>query len=597
MSHRFLRTLAMLGLAVFVSIQASEAQPFLTVDLAAVSPDDGELRRIYGSDGQGDFGLPVAGGFDVDGDGFGDYAVGFMTVDSFGRDLSGEVDLVFGDGTLQGTIDTAVADPRILRFAGAGERETAGSEIWMDDVTGDGLGDLLICRQNHTPGAGRAGAGALTIAVGGAALRTQAATLTTVDLLSPPASLTLTTIVGAEATDRFCIWARTGDVTGDGIADIVVGADQEDDFGESNRGAIYVIRGGAHLASGTTVDLQNFGATTLAGHLAKVTPPLGASGFHLGGTCQIADLDGNGRAEVLAAATINRAGATIDPAGAPGSAQATGGAPDGTLYIAWDDNFTGNPWPAGFNFDISASPGARTIINGETVHVSFGEEILGGLDYDDDGHADLFVGDLIVDGTPGGTRPVSGYGHVFFEARDLKSLEFDLETPPAGLTITRIYGPSDGALGADTAAHGDFDGDGLGDLAFASPHHSPLGRDFAGGVHVLFGKAGGWPAEIDLLDGAMPSPSVLRITEVQGAVGSFGPDTGDTLGYSAAAGDVDGDGLTDLVINEMVGNGAAPFAVDVGNLILISGRALSSVLFLDGFESGDFSAWSSIATR
>ena len=592
MSYSPMLIVATVVLLALCSLAPLAAQPALVVDLATVSTDGDQLRRIFGSAGEGDFGVPVAGGFDVDGDGFRDYAVAYMTVDSFGRDLSGEVDLVFGDGTISGTIDTATQDPRILRFAGAGVRETAGSEIWMDDVTGDGVGDLLICRQNHSPAAGREGAGALTIAVGGGALRTQAETLSTVDLLSPPAALTLTSIVGAESLDRFCIWTRTGDVDGDGIADIVVGADQEDGFGESNRGAIYVVRGGAHLASGATIDLIDFGSTALAGHLAKVTPPLGASGFHLGATCQIADLDGNQRAEVLAAATINRAGASIEAAGAPpGSAEASGGAPDGTLYIAWDDNFVGNPWPAGFSFDIAASPGARTVINGETANISFGEEILGGLDYDADGHADLFIGDLVADGTPGGTRPVSGYGHVFFEARVLKGLEFDLESPPAGLVISRLLGPGNGALGADTAAHGDFDGDSIGDLAFASPHYSPQGRAFAGGVHILYGKTGSWPALIDLEDGEVPSPEVLRVTEIQGALGTSGSDTGDTLGYSATAGDVDGDGRTDLIVNEMVGNGLAPGTEDVGNLIIVSGQAVSDSIFVDGFESGDLSAW------
>ncbi len=295
----------------------------------------------------------------------------------------------------------------------------------------------------------------------------------------------------------------------------------------------------------------------------------------------------------MAAATINRAGASIEADGAAaGTAQASGGAPDGTLYIAWDDNFPAPPWPAGFTFDISASPGSRTIINGESDNISFGEEILGGLDYDQDGTADLFAGDLVADGSAAGNRPSSGFGHVFFNASTLKNLSFDLQNPPGGLTISRILGPSTGALGADTAAHGDFDNDGRADLAFASPHHSPQGRPNAGGVHILFGREGGWPTLVDLVDSTVPSPSTLRITEVQGAAGSTGFDTGDTLGYSATAADIDGDGSTDLVINEMVGNGQAPGTNDVGNLILISGQALTGALFADGFESGDISVWS-----
>ncbi len=565
------------------------AQPTVVLDLADVSPSDGDVRWLYGHVGFGNFGLPVAGGHDCDDDGFNDLAVGHFTASPLARPLAGEVYLSFGDGTTGGFVDSGVDEPDLLRIFGAGPQETAGSEIWMDDVTGDGIGDLLICRQNFRPDMARRGAGALTILAGGSELRTFAASLDVVDLQSPPVELTLTTIVGAGDLDRLCIWARTGDVTGDGIADVVVGADQEDGQG-NNAGAIYVIRGGSHLMTGDVIDLQDFGTTALAGHVAKILPPAASDGYHLGATCQIADLDGNGRAEVLAAAALARAGAAVDAEGAPpGSAEANGGAPDGEVYIAWDDNFPAGDWVAGFQFDISASPGSRTIIRGEDVNVRFGEEILGGRDYDGNGEPDLFIGDLLADGT--GSRPVSGYGHVFFDAADLKDQEFDLDTPPIPLTITRIYGPENGALGADTAADGDFDGDGRDDLAFASPHANPEGRDVAGAFHVLFGRTGGWPAVVDLLTANLPPSSVVRITEIQGASGTSGSDDGDTLGYSAAAGDIDHDGRDDLIANEMVGNGIQPNTIDVGNLIAVNGQAIAGFVFIDGFESGDTSAW------
>ena len=242
----------------------------------------------------------------------------------------------------------------------------------------------------------------------------------------------------------------------------------------------------------------------------------------------------------------------------------------------------------------AASPGGRTIINGEDVNVSFGEEILGGFDVDDDGLADLFAGDLIADGTAAQNRPTSGLGHLFHHAAALKGLEFDLQLPPPGLVVTRILGPENGAIGADTAAVGDFDGDGVDDIVFASPHANPLGRNNAGAAHVIYGKPGGWPALIDLAPAQLPPPEVVRVAMIQGARGDGGGgDTGDTLGYSAAAGDVDGDGLSDLIINEMVGNGLSPGTIDVGNLIVVGGRALrGKQIFTDGFESGDTGAWS-----
>jgi hypothetical protein len=545
--------------------------PALTVDLASVSVNDGVLRRVHGYTGTGTHGVPVAGGFDCNGDTFVDYAMASIQASPMGRSLAGEIYLVFGNGTLSGSVNTAVMQPDILRIIGDVTSEIAGSDIWMDDVTGDGVGDLLIGRQNFTF-SGRIGAGALNILVGGPQLKDLAEDLTVLDLRAPPAEIVMTTLVGDAAHHRLGIWMRTGDVTGDGIADIVVGADQTSTPTEAHRGAVWVIRGGPHLAVNQTIDLAAFGATALNGHLARILPPAGSAHYHFGGTCQIADLDGNGKGEVLVSAALNRASASLPASGAPaGQAHGTGGTVDGTLYIAWDDNFTGNPWAPALSFDISSSPGFRSIIDGGARNRYFGEEILGGLDYDGDNEADLFVGDIVGDGTVAQNRPNSGTGHVIYDADQLKGLTFDLDTPPGGVYITTFLGGASGDIAADTAAHGDFDGDGFDDLTFSSPLADPMGRINAGTLHIFHGRSGHWPALIDLLPGALPPSSQIRISEIYGANGTSGTDSGDILCYSAAMGDVNGDGRVDIITNEMQGNGVAPSAEDVGNMILLSG--------------------------
>jgi len=574
-ARRLLR-LTIVSTVLLVVATGWAADPSVVVDLATVSTSDGVLRRVHGFDGNGAFGVPVAGGFDCDDDGFVDYAMASMLADPLGRQNAGEVYLVFGDGTVAGTVDTAVAQAGVLRIAGDGTDEVTGSEIWMDDVTGDGVGDLLLARQNHRPDAARPGAGALTILVGGSGLRTHAAGLTAVDLRAPPAALALTTIVGVSAVDRLGIWVRTGDVTGDGTADIVVGADQEDLAADLDNGAAYVIRGGPHLATTQTIDLAAFGTTALAGDLMRITPPVASVEHHFGATCQIADLDGNGRGEVLVASALNRAGAVLEADGAPGgAAHGIGGTADGTLYIAWDDNFTGDPWPAGYTFDITSPPGTNTIIDGGFLNANFGEEIVGGLDYDDDGTPDLFVGDIT--GDLSGSRLNAGAGHLLFDAASLKGLSFGVDALPPGTMMTTFLGGAAGYISSDTALHGDFDGDGIDDIAFSAPHARPFSRFNAGALYVFFGQAGPWPVLVDLMDGALPEPTALRIAVVAGARGNDGADVGDTLAYSAAAGDVDGDGRDDLITNEMQGNGVAPAAEDVGNLIVVSGALFAEI--------------------
>ncbi len=522
---------------------AALLQALAILDLAAAAG----VLRVHGSSGNGALGVPVAGGLDCDGDGNADFAFAAFRADPLGRNDAGEVFWVFGDGTLTGTRDTAGDQPNVLRILGDETRETCGNEVWIDDVDGDGLGDLLIGRQNHG-----GGIGALTIVFGGAGARALAAALTVFDLRTPDASVAQRTITGTEALGRFGIWMRTGDVTGDGIADIVVGADQE---GEG--GAAYLIRGGAYLKAGGSLD----------GNLVRITPGGGSIEFHFGATCQIADLDGNGRAEVLIAATINRGGASIPANGSPpGSARASGGAPNGRLFIAWDDNFA-DPWPVGFTFDITQSPGARTIIRGEPRNRNFGEEIVAGIDFDGDGLSDLFVGD--ISGDLAGGRVSSGAGHVIYNAPALRGQDFRIDQPPAGVATTTILGRNPGDIANDTAVAGDFDGDGHFDLATASPHAEVDTRIDAGTIHVFYGGER-WPPIIDLRN----VPGDLRVTVITGANGRQGGDNGDVLAYSMATLDANGDGLFDLIFNEMTGNGLAPGTIDVGNLVVLSGARL-----------------------
>lgn len=542
------------------------------LDLAAIEAGPG-LLRLYGSAGEGYNGVAVAGPADADGDGNADVIMSAMLADPGGRTDAGILYLHFGTGRVGGGVDTAVRSAAVLEIHGSTIRETAGNEVWLDDVTGDGIADLLIGRQNYNPDAGRIGAGALSIVVGGPALRQRAATLQPLELDAPSAGIVVTTLVGTQAYGRVGIWMRTGDVDGDGRADLAVGADQELVNGAKHAGAVYVVRGGGHLAGGGHLDLTAPGSGTLTGHVGRVTAPLRASHFHFGATCLLADLDGNGRAEVLAAAALNRAGATLVPAGGiPSEVHAIGGSDNGSLFIAWDDNFPAGAWDVAQSFRIDQSPGTRSVLHGADFNEKFGEEILGGLDYDADGRSDLFAGDIVGDASPAQNRFAAGTAHVFYDAAALRGRTIDLELPPSDLRWVTFQGAASDDIAGDTAAHGDFDGDGHDDLALAAPHATPLGRDSAGAVFVFFGGSA-WPAYIDLA----AVPPTLAVVEIQGARGSMGDDIGDTLAYSGNAGDFDGDGRDDLVINEMVGNGLAPSAIDTGNLLVLDGRLLAGV--------------------
>jgi hypothetical protein len=560
------------------------AAPWHHIDLLTTAPAAGKYTRVYGPAGNnGRFGVPVCGGVDVDGDGFRDYAFAQLIAAPFGRLNAGTVTLVFGNGGIGGTIDGGVVSSTLLRIAGDQEHEIAGAEIWMADITGDGLGELLIGRQNHTPAAGREGAGGLTVLIGAAALRDHAVTQTFLDLRNPPAGVQLVELLGARAYDRLGIWMRTGDVDGDGIDDVVVGANEYEDAGElpsMNSGAAYVIRGGSHWTNGLAIlDLASFGTTNFptafTGHTALLLAPTNSSSAFLGATVQVGDLDVNGRSEVMLGATLNRAGAGLTlPITPPGHGFSSGGIGNGALFVVWDENFPRGPWPAGYQFRVNEPPvGDVTRIDGGVSDRNFGEEIIS-ADFSGDGFPDLFVGDLTGVSING---PNSGLGFVFWNASQLRGMTFNVDSVPAGVATTRFEGPSVGAIGSDTVAVGDFDADGIWDLAMGNPHDTPQGRNSAGTVQILFGQPGGWPARIDLKHSELPADSDLRVSQIDAAKGVEPGSFPDTLCYSAAAGDIDGDGHTDLIANEMIGDGVAPNTIDVGNLLVISGASMTGV--------------------
>jgi hypothetical protein len=105
-----------------------------------------------------------------------------------------------------------------------------------------------------------------------------------------------------------------------------------------------------------------------------------------------------------------------------------------------------------------------------------------------------------------------------------------------GFSIDGVQSRTSGA-GLSVSGAGDVNGDGIADLVIGAPGVSPNGKFFAGSTYVVFGTASGFRKRIDvsLLDGA----NGFRID---------GATTSAHSGRSVAAGDVNGDGVTDLII-------------------------------------------------
>lgn len=416
-----------------------------TVDLDDVALGMGGFTITNDATGE-DFGISIDGGGDVNGDGLDDVIIGAP-----GSGNAGQAYVVHGkaDGA-EVTVADLEAGTGGFVLNGQVVGDDAGTAVAMvGDINGDGYDDVAV----GAPFAGTVPDSGRTYIVHG---RTETDSLALSDILGGMGGF----VANGEGVDDQSGTAIDGghDVNGDGLDDIVIGAEQADPNG-GNSGAAYVVFG---KTTGSQVNLVNPGSAGFAIN--------GIAGLDVAGSdvSMPGDVNGDGRADVL----VGASGAEDDVI-FQGQAYVVFGKTD-TEEVELSDVLAGD---GGYGLDGEAGGNFLGLVTG------------GASDVDGDGFADLLFGCANADFA----GPNAGRAYVVFGKSNGVRVEMaNVSLGNGGIAFDGEEGVD--TLGTAIAGGGDIDGDGLGDFIIGAPGSDAVMAE-SGSVYVVFGA--GWRGHVD----------------------------------------------------------------------------------------------------
>ncbi|PTQ87735.1 integrin alpha [Nitrosomonas ureae] len=463
------------------------------INLSSLNGNNG--FRLYGVMEEDSRVRSVSTAGDVNGDGFDDVIVGIPRADLDGSEF-GSSYVVFGKASGFGAaMDLSSLDGgNGFRLDGvAAYDESGGSVSSAGDVNGDGIDDLIVgASRTHFNGSG---SGSSYVVFGRSSGFDAAIDLSSLDGNN---GFRLDGVAAGDYSGSSV--SDAGDVNADGFDDVIIGAYGADPNGRDS-GSSYVVFG---KSSGfdAVMDLSSLN---------------GSNGFRLDGVSRggkadtAGDVNGDGYDDVI----IGAYGA--DP----------NGRDSGSSYVVFGK-------ASGFSatMDLSSLDGSNGFrLDGVGVDDRSGSGVSTAGDVNGDGFDDLIVGASGADPNgrhSGSSYVVFGKASGFSAAMDLSSLN--------GINGFRLDGESEYDNSGNSVSNGgDVNGDGFDDVIVGavSANHNDYN---SGSSYVVFGKASGFSAEMDL--SSLNGNNGFRLD------GEPYDNFGSVV---STAGDVNGDGFDDLI--------------------------------------------------